>query len=82
MVIKQRVREYVPRKYTTISIPVSLYRQIEELIKGTGFSSVSEFAVYVLREVVALKKQTRSGPELTQEELEQLRKKLEALGYL
>nr|WP_181953993.1 hypothetical protein [Pyrobaculum arsenaticum] len=59
-----------------------MYRQIEELIRGTGFASVSEFATYVLREVVALKKEKGAGPELTSEELEQLRKKLEALGYL
>lgn len=72
----------MPKKYTTVSIPVTIYRQIEELIRGTGFSSVSEFVTYVLREVVALKKQTGKGPELTPEEIEQLKKKLEALGYL
>jgi len=68
------------RKHTTISIPTALYRQLEEMIRGTGFASVSEYATYVLREVVALKR--GKDPHLTPEDLEQIRKKLEALGYL
>jgi len=44
------------RRYTTVSIPLPLYRKIEEMIQGTGFASVSEFVTYVLREVVALKR--------------------------
>jgi hypothetical protein len=50
------------------------------MIRDTGFASVSEYATYVLREVVALKK--GKDPHLTPEDLEQIRKKLEALGYL
>ena len=68
------------RKHTTISIPTTLYRQLEEMIRGTGFASVSEYATYILREVVALKK--GKDPHLTSEDLEHIRKKLEALGYL
>jgi metal-responsive CopG/Arc/MetJ family transcriptional regulator len=44
------------RRHTTISIPTALYRQLEEMIRGTGFIAVSEYATYILREVVALKK--------------------------
>jgi Arc/MetJ-type ribon-helix-helix transcriptional regulator len=68
------------RRHTTISIPTALYRQLEEMIRGTGFASVSEYATYVLREVAALKK--GKDPRLTPEDLEQIRRKLEALGYL
>jgi len=68
------------RKHTTISIPTALYRQLEEMIRDTGFASVSEYVTYVLREVVALKKS--KDPHLAPEDLEQIRKKLEALGYL
>jgi len=68
------------RKRTTVSVPTALYRQLEETIRGTGFASVSEYVTYVLREVVALKK--GKDPHLTPEDLEQIRKKLEALGYL
>ena len=38
-------------RYTTVSIPVTLYRRIRELIKDTGFTSVSQFVIYVLRAV-------------------------------
>ena len=68
------------RKRTTVSIPTALYRQLEEMTRGTGFASVSEYVTYVLREVVALKK--GKDPHLAPEDLEQIRKKLEALGYL
>jgi len=74
-----QARENV-RRHTTISIPTTLYRQLEEMIRGTGFASVSEYATYVLREVVALKK--GKDPHLAPEDLEQIRKKLEALGYI
>jgi hypothetical protein len=50
------------------------------LIRGTGYASVSEYVTYVLREVAALRR--GKDPHLTPEDLEQIRKKLEALGYL
>ncbi len=65
----------------TIKIPRPLYRQIQELIRGTGFSSVTEFVVYVLRDVVALGKLNEEGA-LSEEEKEQIRKRLRSLGYL
>lgn len=71
------------RKYTTVSIPVPLYRKLEKLIEGTGFTSVSEFVTYVLREVVALKEKSgNKTPTLTEEELRIIEEKLKALGYL
>jgi len=36
-----------------VSIPTTLYRRIKRMIDGTGFTSVSSFVTYVLREVVA-----------------------------
>ena len=41
------------KKYTTVSIPKPLYDKIKELIKDTGFTSVSDYVTYVLREIVA-----------------------------
>jgi len=41
------------RKYTTVSIPESLFKRIEKMIEGSGFKSVSEFVTFVLRQVVA-----------------------------
>ena len=37
----------------TLKIPRPLYEQLGQVIDGTGFRSVTEFAVYVLRDLVA-----------------------------
>ncbi len=41
------------KKFTTVSIPTPLFKKVEERIKGTGFTSVSSYVTYVLREIVA-----------------------------
>ena len=40
-------------KYTTVSIPSALAAKIKGRIEGTGFTSVSDYVTYVLREVLA-----------------------------
>jgi len=70
------------RRYTTVSIPTPLYEKTRELIEGTGFTSVSEFVSYLLREVVAMKERGRKTPELSPEEEKIIEDKLKALGYL
>ncbi|MEM4557605.1 MAG: ribbon-helix-helix domain-containing protein [Desulfurococcaceae archaeon] len=71
------------RRHTTVSIPLPLYKKLEEMIEGSGFTSVSDFVTYILREVVALreKNKRKAGP-LTEEELKALEEKLKALGYI
>jgi len=80
---KEYVEESVHRKYTTISIPVALYRRIRELIKGTGFTSVSQFVIYVLREVVSSMEEKKLKSQVVSEE-EKMRiiERLKRLGYL
>lgn len=70
-------------KYTTVSIPVSLSKRIEKLIeKKTGFKSISDYVTYVLREVVAMH-ETKEIPEpFTSTDVENIKERLEALGYL
>ncbi len=70
------------RKYTTVSIPVSLYERIKDLIKDTGFKSVSDYVTYVLREIVAMHEAERSSEPFTEEDVERIKQKLKALGYL
>jgi Arc/MetJ-type ribon-helix-helix transcriptional regulator len=41
------------KKYTTISIPTPLAEKIKKRIKGTGFTSLSSYVTYVLREVIS-----------------------------
>ncbi len=38
------------RKHTTITIPTALFDNIKKSIKDTGFSSVSDYATFILRE--------------------------------
>ena len=69
------------RDKVTIKIPRRLYEEVKELIAETGFSSATEFVVYVLRDIVAggkLQKQESIGSE----EMDLIRKRLRALGYI
>ncbi len=70
------------KKYTTVSIPVTLYNRIKNLIKDTGFTSVSDYVTYVLREIVAMHEAAKSEEPFTPEDVERIKRKLKALGYL
>jgi len=51
------------------------------VIEGTGFRSVTEFCVYVLRDLIATRTaETADG--LTRSEVEAIRRRLQTLGYL
>lgn len=70
-------------KYTTVSIPVTLYNRLRRIIEGTGFANVSQFVTYVLREVVVDYERAREGEEVySEEERERIIDKLRRLGYL
>ena len=75
------------KKYKTISFPLELYQQIEELIPETGFRTVTEFVLYYTRRAVA-KIQSRKGKveravdDLSPKEAEKIKQKLKQLGYL
>ncbi len=69
-------------KYTTVSIPVTLYNRIKKLIEGTGFTSVSQYVTYVLREIVATHEQARYEEPFTEEDKERILEKLRRLGYI
>ena len=66
----------------TLKIPAALYQNLTELIDGTGFRSVTEFAVYVLREVAAGEKIPKELPSFTRDEIRVIHQQLRALGYI
>lgn len=79
----------------TLKIPRPLYEQLKQVIAGSGFHSVTEFAVYVLRDLVSHHGRSGVGPTragapgasvevdpLSSEEIEAIRQRLESLGYL
>ena len=69
------------RKYTTITIPSALFGKIERQIKNTGFSSVSDYATYVLREIAANIEADKHGKR-GRPGNEGVMGKLSALGYI
>lgn len=69
-------------RYTTVSIPTPLYDRIKSLIAGTGFNSVSQFVTYVLREVVSDMEREKVQSAISEEEKEEILRRLKSLGYL
>jgi Arc/MetJ-type ribon-helix-helix transcriptional regulator len=65
----------------TMKIPRELYEKLREMIEGTGFSSVTEFIVFVMRSLASSGK-IKEEDELTEEEVKAVRERLRRLGYL
>ena len=68
-----------PSEYTTVSIPKVLYDKVQKRIEGTGFTSVSRFVVFILRELMI--EAPKDESPFTPEDKKQLLEKLEKLGY-
>jgi len=73
--------EYYMRDKVTIKIPRELYQRLTEMTEGTGFSSVTEFIVFVMRNL-ASSGEIRGEDKLTEEEVRAIRERLRRLGYL
>jgi len=65
----------------TIKIPRTLYNSLKNQIKETGFNSVTDFIVYLLRDIVASGRVDKDI-SLTKEEIGLIKKRLKTLGYL
>ena len=68
-------------KKATIKIPKPLYDALKKQIEGTGFTSVTDFIVYVMRDIAASGR-LQEDTSLTKKEIDQIRKRLKSLGYL
>ena len=66
----------------TIKIPRPLYRKLQTLIEDSSFSSVTEFIVYVLRDIISEKGIPADKDDLTPEETRAIKQRLRNLGYL
>lgn len=81
----------------TIKIPRPLYAQLKQVIGGSGFHSVTEFIVYVLRDLMSHHAEgkglaaipgspspqgERDVDPLSADEIEAIRQRLSSLGYL
>jgi len=69
------------KKFTTVSIPTPLAEKIKKRIKGTGFTSLSSYVTYVLREVISgIEEEAEEA--FSKEDEEKVKDRLRALGYL
>jgi Arc/MetJ-type ribon-helix-helix transcriptional regulator len=77
----ERIKEKtMDKEFTTVSIPTSLHKKIEEAIQGTEIGSVSAYVVKVVRE--SLSKEQEAKEVFSKEEEEKVKERLKALGYI
>ena len=71
--------------FTSITIPVELAEKIKKRIAGTGFTSLSSYVAFVLREIIGQgtpeKEKDKDDPLAPSERAELLRR-LKNLGYI
>jgi len=68
-------------KRKTIEIPETLYDRVSARIKGTEFTSVSDYVARVIRERLTGEENEKAS-SYTKEEEEKVKQRLKALGYL
>jgi metal-responsive CopG/Arc/MetJ family transcriptional regulator len=66
----------------TLKIPRPLYERLKKVIEPSGFSSVNEFVVFILRDLMSRVETAGESRELTAEEINAIRTRLHNLGYL
>jgi hypothetical protein len=71
----------------TIKIPRVLYNRLKLIVQDSGFNSVTDFIIYVLRDLASssdkpLGNKDHQSERLTKEEIDAIRKRLKSLGYL
>jgi Arc/MetJ-type ribon-helix-helix transcriptional regulator len=67
----------------TVKIPRPLYRKIQQVVDGSGFNSPTDFVVYVLRDLLGESERAHEPePGWSEQELEDVKRKLKNLGYL
>ena len=69
----------------TIKIPRALYDKIRGAVAGSGFSSPTDFVVYVLRDVLGemhVQRKNGEARDANHAETEAIRNRLRDLGYL
>lgn len=91
---KETEKEEKETNYSTISIPKPLVEKIKKRCEGTGFTSVSSYVTYVLRQLISnmeqknesanQKSQTTNPPReaFSRDDEEKVKERLKALGYI
>lgn len=66
----------------TIKIPRPLYDKIGKVIDGAGYNSVTDFVVYVMRDLVASHEAAASDLGHDNNDIERVKERLRGLGYM
>ena len=66
----------------TIKIPRPLYEKIKSVIADAGYDSVTDFVVYVLRDIVTTHNISDERHPYDEMELQKVKERLKSLGYL
>jgi len=64
----------------TLKIPRPIYEKLKTVIDGSGFSSVNEFVVYILRDLLSSGLDEKE--DFSKKEVDAIRQRLRNLGYL
>jgi len=65
----------------TLKIPRPLYEKLRQVVEDTGYRSVNEFVVQVLRDLMS-NRASDAPAALSAEEVRLIRQRLHNLGYL
>jgi hypothetical protein len=77
--IEPPIMKTMEKDRVTLKIPRPLYQKLKTIIEGSGFRSVNEFIIYVLRDLISLKKDENT--DLSKDEIEAIKQRLKNLGY-
>ena len=76
----------IEKSITTVSIPAPLAEKLKKHIEGTGFSSLSSYVTYVLRQVLSgieIDEHNKKEKEaFTEDDEKRIKDRLRGLGYL
>ena len=70
------------QKFTTVSIPKPLADKVKKFTEKTGFTSLSSFVEYLLREIISESKEEKIGKTEKDERVLDLEDNLRRLGYM
>ncbi|MCL4383329.1 MAG: CopG family transcriptional regulator [Candidatus Marsarchaeota archaeon] len=73
-----KVKREKKQEFTSISIPLPLFKKVEKHIQNTGFQSVSSYMSFLLR--IILSEKNLDDKKFYEAKL--IRKKLKQLGYI
>ena len=62
-----------------VAMPIELYGKIQQRIAGTDFSSVDDYVIFVLEEIVREEEPERA---LSEKDEKEVKKRLRSLGYI